>query len=135
MNVNWKLVTQTFFLLWVYTFSQIFCAVLLTIKFPYLLSTQVFLLKLWITSSLHSEMAWAVSLYSYENRREVPASLLLNHSACLHSLIFLKGLPGELVPQTVCISCSLFSGSGSDRDHTQGAQMLLELISRSKLSQ
>lgn len=132
MNVNWKPVTETFFFLWLHIFTHISCVVLFRIKVPYMLFNQVFLFKLWIITSSHSAIAWALSLYSYENRREVPASLLLNYSACMHSLIFLKGLLGESVLQTVSISFSLFSGSGSDQDHTQGAQMLFEINSHDK---
>lgn len=61
-------------------------AELLRIKLSHLLSNQVFLLTLRITSLLHSGMVWAGSLYSYENRKEVPASFL-KCSAHLHSLI------------------------------------------------
>ena len=77
-------------------------------KSPHLLSHQVFLLNLGITSSLCSEMVWAASLYSYEYRREVPASLLLKHTSRLHSLNFLKGLLGESALQTVSTLFSLF---------------------------
>lgn len=70
-------------------FTQSPCATLLRIKFPHLLSNQVFLLNLWITFSLHSEMMWAASLYSCENRSKVPVSLLLQYPAHLHSLKFL----------------------------------------------
>lgn len=95
---------------------------LLRVDFPHFFSKQVFLLKLWITSSLPSEMVWAASLESCENRREVLVSLLLNHSACLHSLKYLKAQPGESGLQTVSISWSLFPGRGSDQDHKQGAR-------------
>ena len=95
---------------------------LLRVDFPHFFSNQVFLLKLWITSSLPSETVWAASLEWCENGREVTASLLLNHSACLHSLKFLKAQPGESGLQTVSISWCLFPGRGSDQDHNQGAR-------------